>query len=271
MGVEGEDVVGDTDTEVGEPHGHDGALVAGLHLTEEIVLATDGHRDLLGGAGRLGLGEGDDIVAEAFGERGLAVFEVDMEVEVVVALRLFIGLLDEDGVALSALQVFPLVDPVEAARRLGVLVEDPHGEEEFVFLVFGKGVDLSFHDGDDSVLRLDRHLVFDTIGMAHRLGTFPQQEGDLVGDLSLEADDGEEKQEQGKETAADVVHGAFSFEGYRQRSNHSLRAARGVPLRTSSSRARRASRMRRWRRSTSTLETAYSTFLGFRRKASSQS
>ena len=64
VGIEGEDVVGDTDTEVSESHRHRGALVAGLHLTEEVVLATDGHRDLLGGAGRLGLGEGDDIVAE---------------------------------------------------------------------------------------------------------------------------------------------------------------------------------------------------------------
>ena len=207
VGIEGEDVVGDTDSEVSESHRHRGALVAGLHLTEEVVLATDGHRDLLGRACRLGLGEGDDIVAETFGERGLAVFEVDVEVEVVVALRLFICLPDVDGVALHALLVFPLADTIEAARRLGVLVENPHGQEEFVSLVLGKGVDLSFHDGDDGVFRLDRHLVFDTVGMAHRLSTFPQQEGDLVGNLSLEADGGDEEEQQGEEAVTEDVHG----------------------------------------------------------------
>ena len=205
-GIEGEDVVGDTDTEVSEPHGHDGALVAGLHLTEEIVLAADGHRDLLGGAGRLGLGEGDDIVTETLGERGLAVFEVDVEVEVVIVLRLLIGLSDEDGVALSALEVFPLVDTVETSRRLGVLVEDPHGEEEFVFVVFGKGVDLAFHNGDDSVFGLNGHLVFDTVRMPHRLSTFPQKVCNLVGNLSLEADGGDEEQQQREKAATDVVH-----------------------------------------------------------------
>ena len=190
VGIEGEDVVGDTYSEVGHPHGHRGALVACLHLTEEVILAADGHRDLLRRASRLGLGEGDDIVAETFGERGLAVFEVDVEVEVVIALRLLIGLPDVDSVAPYTLLVFPLMDPVEASCRLRVLVEDPHGEEEFVLVVLGKSVDLSFHDGDDGIFRLDRHLVFDTVGMAHCLGTFPQQEGDLVGDLSLEADSG---------------------------------------------------------------------------------
>ena len=223
VGIEGEDVVGDADSEVSHPHGHRSALVAGLHLTEEVVLAADGHRDLLGRASRLGLSEGDDIVAETFGQRGLTVFEVDMEVEVVVALRLLIGLPDIDGVAPYALLVFPLTDPVEASCRLRVLVEDPHGEEEFVLVVLGKSVDLSFHNSDDGIFRLDRHLVFDTVGMAHRLGTFPQQEGDLVGDLSLEADGGDEAQKQGNETL-------FGLFGHHVVRNLFLTGAEGVEL-----------------------------------------
>ena len=42
--------------------------------------------------------------------------------------------------------------------------------------------------------------------MTHRLGTFPQQVSDLVGNLSLKADDGDEEQQQGEKAVPDVVH-----------------------------------------------------------------
>ena len=42
--------------------------------------------------------------------------------------------------------------------------------------------------------------------MTHRLGTFPQKVSDLVGNLSLKADDGDEEQQQGEKVVPDVVH-----------------------------------------------------------------
>ena len=116
IGIEGEDIVEDADLHVGELHGQRGTVGNGLHLTEHIVVAIDGHLDFLGGSWILGLGEGDDIGAEARLHRGLAVFKVDMKVEVVVGFRFLVALSDIDGVALDALDVFPLVDAIEAAR-----------------------------------------------------------------------------------------------------------------------------------------------------------